>query len=131
MCLSAAMRSPLRSKRAMISPVSPRANASGLTRISVLSIGGGRLAAPNSACRLDARLGRRLDRRLRRAAPAARRGRLARGRRAGRDVGLAVRAELPHRVERLRAVVARVLELAQAARAAQEVLLDLVVAVRT
>src|SRR5947207_12714935 len=31
------MRSPLRSKREMISPVSPRAKASGLTRISVRS----------------------------------------------------------------------------------------------
>jgi hypothetical protein len=30
----------LRSKRAMISPVRPRANASGLTRISVRSITG-------------------------------------------------------------------------------------------
>ena len=41
MCLSATMRRPLRSKRAMISPVRPRANASGLTRIRVLSTGPG------------------------------------------------------------------------------------------
>ena len=33
------MRRPLRSKRAMISPVRPRANASGLTRMRVRSIG--------------------------------------------------------------------------------------------
>src|SRR3954468_22723657 len=39
MRLRAAIRSPLRSKRAITSPVRPRANASGLTRISVLSIG--------------------------------------------------------------------------------------------
>src|SRR5438552_10524131 len=34
------IRSPLRSKRAMISPVSPRENASGLTRMRVRSTGG-------------------------------------------------------------------------------------------
>src|SRR5215211_4443312 len=39
MYLSAAMRRPLRSKRAMISPVRLRANASGLTRMRVLSTG--------------------------------------------------------------------------------------------
>src|SRR3954470_21830962 len=39
MCLRAAIRSPLRSKRAITSPVRPRAKASGLTRINVLSIG--------------------------------------------------------------------------------------------
>ena len=37
MCLRATICSPLRSKRAMISPVRPRANASGLTRIRVRS----------------------------------------------------------------------------------------------
>src|SRR4051794_18742095 len=47
-----------------------------------------------------------------------------------RDLGLAVRADLPRRIEWLGAVRARVLELAQAVRAAQEVVLDLVVAVR-
>ena len=36
--VSAASFRPLRSKRAMISPVTPRANASGLTRIRVRSI---------------------------------------------------------------------------------------------
>src|SRR4051794_40986935 len=45
MCFSATMRSPLRSKRAMISPVRPRAKASGFTRIRVLSIGAGRLSS--------------------------------------------------------------------------------------
>src|SRR4051812_3230088 len=38
MCLSATMRRPLRSKRAMISPVRLRANASGLTRMRVRSM---------------------------------------------------------------------------------------------
>src|SRR4051794_38468619 len=57
-------------------------------------------------------------------APPARRGRHA------RDLRLAVRAELPRGVQRLAAVAARVLELAHARGAAQEVLLDLVVAVR-
>src|SRR4051794_34004761 len=42
MCLAATIVRPLRSKRAMISPLSPRANASGLTRIRVLSLAMGR-----------------------------------------------------------------------------------------
>src|SRR4051812_11207248 len=42
MCLAATIFRPLRSKRAMISPESPRANASGLTRIRVLSVAMGR-----------------------------------------------------------------------------------------
>src|SRR5215211_2801527 len=53
MYLSAAMRRPLRSKRAMISPVRLRANASGLTRMRVLSTGlldsGLRFRAPVAA----------------------------------------------------------------------------------
>src|SRR3954452_25534784 len=48
----------------------------------------------------------------------------------GADLGLAVRADPPRRVERLRAVLARVLELPHAARAPEEVILDLRVAVR-
>src|SRR3954470_21377926 len=39
MCFMAAIRRPLRSKRARISPVRPRANASGFTRIRVRSKG--------------------------------------------------------------------------------------------
>src|SRR3954454_19759090 len=40
MCFRATIVSPLRSKRAMISPVRPFSKASGLTRIRVRSIGG-------------------------------------------------------------------------------------------
>src|SRR5215208_3024025 len=54
----------------------------------------------------------------------------SRARRRGRDLVLAVRAHPPRRVERARAVRAWVLELAQAARAPEEVLLDRLVAVR-
>src|SRR5437016_6012626 len=104
MCFSAAMRRPLRSKRAMISPVSPRLNASGLTRMSVRSIGRGRLAA-----------------RRHRARPAT----------AGaHHVGLAVRADRPTRIERAPAAMAWVLELAKAVRALEERALDVAVAVR-
>src|SRR5919109_2388522 len=134
MYCAATIVSPLRSKRAMISPVRPRANASGFTRISVLSIGGSVSAAP-SARRL-ARCGglfglglRRLggNRRLvRRLAPAAAR----RGRGGCARLSLAVRAHAPRGVDRLRARVAALLELAHAARTAQVVGLDLVVAVR-
>src|SRR5579875_1572347 len=46
------------------------------------------------------------------------------------DFGLAVRAHLPHGIQRPAAVVAGVLELAHAVRAAQELTLHLVVAVR-
>src|SRR4051812_6826295 len=120
MCLRATIVRPLRSKRAMISPVRPRANASGLTRMrvrstwfslcrEVLELAGldrgrlGLLVAPAPAPRGLDRLG---------------------------DLGLAVRAQRPVRVERLAARHAGVLELAMAARAAQEVALDLLVAVR-
>src|SRR4051812_49774112 len=46
------------------------------------------------------------------------------------DLGLAVRADLPARVERAAAGAARLLQAPQAARAAQEALLDVEVAVR-
>src|SRR5271166_4090779 len=178
---SATIWSPLRSKRAMISPVRPRAKASGLTRISVRSIcvppcsscrsrsASGRTArAPHS--RFAGRLGRghrrgaelivlladrlaverrapglrqralqRIPRRPRttgshllqpvlhrRHAPAARAARRARP----RHLGLAVGTERPGPVERTRAVRTALLQLAQAARAADEVALDAVVAVR-
>src|SRR4029450_6741707 len=129
MCASAMMRRPLRSKRATISPVSPRANASGLTRMRVRSMWGGSPWGAPLRGRLEGRprLGLELDLLGARAAPApaaARRGRDA------RDLGLAVRADPPRRVQRLGAVGARVLELAHAAGAAQEVALDLGVAVR-
>src|SRR4051794_25186438 len=137
MCCSATIVRPLRSKRAMISPVRPRAKASGLTRISVLSMASS--VSATTTTRSFARgcglcFGDRLrlgglgrDRRLiRRLAPAtARRGR-------GRSAGLclAERADAPRRVDRLRARVAAFLELAHAARTAQVVRLDLVVAMR-
>src|SRR3954451_8884671 len=104
MCLSAAMRRPLRSKRAMISPLRPRANASGFTRMRVLSIGSGRLGAPPLGDRGSP--GRCGDRRL------------------------AVRADAPARIERAPARLARVLELAHAVRADQERALDVALAVR-
>src|SRR4051794_4278697 len=140
MCFAAMIFRPLRSKRAMISPDRPRANASGLTRISVFSMASS--VSASSATRRLARGGgpgrfgfglriglgrlggdRRLVRRL--AAAAARRGR---GRRA--RLRLAERADPPRRVDRLRAGVAALLELAHATRTAQIVRLDLVVAVR-
>src|SRR6188472_3712300 len=124
MCRSATMRRPLRSKRAMISPVSPRANASGLTRMSVRSIG----SLPSGLLRWRLEGRGRLGFELLGARPAP--ATAARRWRDARDLGLAVRADPPRRVERLAAVQARVLELAHAVRAAQELLLDLVVTVR-
>src|SRR4051812_17862921 len=104
---------PLRSKRATISPVRPRAKASGLTRMSVLSMGGPFGRRRRGAGQL--RGGRRImrDRRLvRRSGPAA----AARGgRRTGAGLRLAVGAQLPGGVDRLPAGEARVLELAHAA----------------
>src|SRR5947207_5421380 len=44
MCFIAAMRRPLRSKLAMTSPVRPRSNASGFTRIRVRSKGASQLS---------------------------------------------------------------------------------------
>src|SRR5687768_3511121 len=111
MCLSAAIRRPLRSKRAMISPVRPREKASGFTKIKVLSTG-----VPFAG--ESGRNGRLL---LGGGTAAARRG-LS-------DLRLAVRADLPARVERLPAGAAGLLEPAQAAGAAQEALLDVEVAV--
>src|SRR3954453_13949248 len=109
---SATIFSPLRSKRATISPVRPRANASGLTRIRVRSI---RFLSSDWYS---------VGRGLFRTAPP--------GRRAGwrLDLGLAVRADPPGRVQGAGAARARVLQLAHAAGAAQEVALDLRVAVR-
>src|SRR6188508_2981118 len=138
MCFAATIVRPLRSKRAMISPVRPRAKASGLTRISVLSMASSvsassatrRLARRGGLCLGDRLRLRRLggDRRLvRRLTPATARG----GRRGRARLGLAERADPPRGVDRLRARVAALLQLAHAARAAQVVALDLVVAVRT
>src|SRR3954454_13354608 len=135
MCFSAAMRRPLRSKRAMISPVRLRANASGLTRMRVrsmnfLSIRFRAAVAAGGDLRTTLARGRRW---LGHdglfggaAATAAARG----GRRDGAGLGLAVGAQLPRRVDRLAARVAALLEAAHAARAAEVVALDLVVAVR-
>ena len=65
MCFSATMRRPLRSKRAMISPVRPRANASGLTRMRVRSMGvsppGGFVSRARRRRRLVRRRGALLD----------------------------------------------------------------------
>src|SRR4051794_26338848 len=116
MSLSCARCRPLRSKRAMISPVRRRANASGLTRIRVRSI-------YVQLLKVEARRGRLAVARGRPPADASR----------PRDVvelRLAVGAELPAWVQRLAACQARVAQLARAARAAQELLLDLVVALR-
>src|SRR6185312_8229372 len=72
MLRSATIASPLRSKRAMISPDRPRAKASGFTRINVRCIGvplvGGRSAAwarPAGRARAARRLGGRDRRRAR------------------------------------------------------------------
>src|SRR3954467_15379704 len=129
MCFRATMRSPLRSKRAMISPVRPRANASGLTRMRVRSIRGGLLRVLLRR-RLERRRRLGLELELVRPARAAAAPAAARRGRDARDLRLAVRADAPRRVQRLRAVHARVLELAHAARAAQELALHLGVAVR-
>src|SRR3954452_7054965 len=120
MCLRATIVRPLRSKRAMISPVRPRANASGLTRMRVRSTWFSLVLKGLELGRLDGRRLRFL------VAPAAAAGGLDRP----SDLRLAVRAQRPLRVERLAAGHARVLELAMAVRAAQEVPLDLVVAMR-
>src|SRR5215216_7127056 len=140
---------PLFSNRRMISPVRPRAKASGFTRMRVRSMwsfdsgvsrSGRRFndrprptfeTPPSEPSSLRATLRRRCvvrDRRLIRrlaTSPAA----CGRGR-GGAGLRLAVGAELPGGVDRLPARVAGVLELAHAARAAQVVALDLVVAVR-
>src|SRR3954447_10720678 len=50
MCLRAAIRRPLRSKRAITSPVRPRSNASGLTRIRVRDTGQLRSELRSSVC---------------------------------------------------------------------------------
>src|SRR4051812_3202219 len=130
----ATMRRPLRSKRARISPVRLRANASGLTRMRVRStywssvVSCFALPSPQAATlqpgdvtsrRRHLSLGRL------RPAPAAR----PRGGRRHR-LGLAERAQLPRRVDRLGARVAALLEAPHAARAAQEVRADRVIAVR-
>src|SRR5215211_7750692 len=133
MCLRATIRRPLRSKRAMISPVRPRSNASGLTRIRVRSTESPFGLATLTPLRFRFAV-RSLDRDLggdgrlvgRRRPPAAA-GRL---RRRGLHLRLAVRAQLPRRVDRLAARVAALLQLAHAARTAQVVGLYLVVAVR-
>src|ERR687898_561849 len=123
------MRRPLRSKRAMISPVRLRANASGFTRIRVrstwLSSGQVRLSGVARCGRLERGLflGRPARPPPLALAPLG-------GRRTGARLGLAVRAQAPGRVHGLAAARAALLELAHAAGAAQVVALDLVLAVR-
>src|SRR4051812_15270891 len=123
----AAIRSPLRSKRAITSPVRARSKASGLTRIRVRLTAGAPL--------LLGWLGPFA--RLRRCLLAARRGLTFRWRLAlfgvttfsarplatAAQVRLAVRAEPPARIDRLAAGRAGVLEAALAVGAAQVVLL--------
>src|SRR3954452_7245197 len=87
--LSGAMRRPLRSKRAMISPVSPRAKASGLTRIRVRSMAG---SLVSELAGLDGLLVVLVLLVSRGATAAARLQRLG-------DLGLAVRAHGPLRLE--------------------------------
>src|SRR3954447_23114320 len=106
MCLRATMRRPLRSKRATISPVRPRAKASGFTRMRVRSMRPGRLAAGRRSA--DGGAPRRRRRHWR----------------------LAVRADAPARIERPAAALARVLELRHAVRADEERALDVAMAVR-
>src|SRR5829696_9420603 len=141
---SRTMRRPLCSNRARISPVSPRAKASGLTRMSVRSMG-----APGSRSGRRGSLvqDRRATRNRLRPRPVVRTRALAAvgvggalgglaspapatGRRRG-HLGLAERADPPQRIQRLGAVGARVLELAHAVGAAQVLALGRVVAVRT
>src|SRR4051812_17003755 len=118
MCLSATIVRPLRSKRAMISPVRPRAKASGLTRMSVRSMGSGSFQTRKVG---DGRreptrraLGPGLGGLGRGARPARALGGRGGGGRDGLHLGLAVRADPPVGVERLGAARAGVLELAQA-----------------
>src|SRR5215211_5578575 len=147
MCVIATITRPLRSKRAMASPVSPRPKASGFTRIRVLST---RLLSsklrPPAGARPETLLlaragGGRLDRLLRRGAR-ARAGGGARGpshgpARAGAGggdlshFGLAVGTYLPARVERFPTHAAGLLEAPQAARTAEKGLLDVEAAVWT
>src|SRR3954462_8353945 len=134
----ATMRRPLRSKRARISPVRPRANASGLTRIRVRSkVWCPPIGVSSYRRRTDVRWGALRPRWAARSAngggggpPGGGGG--AGGPRCGRGgrLGLAEWAQLPRRVDRLSARVAAFLEAPHAARAAQEVRAHGVVAVR-
>src|SRR6478672_2093057 len=102
MCCRATMRRPLRSKRARISPVRPRANASGLTRMRVRSTEGGSLREWLRWVRRAGTLRARLADRGRLgevAGPAA--AAAPRLRRHARDLGLAERADLPRGIQRL------------------------------
>src|SRR5688572_13638059 len=94
----AAILRPLRSKRAMISPVRPRANASGLTRMRVRSIE----VLWSGSAGAGRRFGGDGGLICRRGAPAA----AGRGRGRGPGLGLAVGAQLPGGVDRLAARVA-------------------------
>ena len=141
---------PLRSKRATIWPVRPAGEGvrldqdEGPVAQAGSALGAGcsavepsarRVGVPSGPSAVEAVAGR-LGRRSARAAgvpaggAAGGGGTAARGgRRRLRHLGLAVRADLPARVERAAARGARLLELAHAARAAQERLLDLEAAV--
>src|SRR5215218_1800496 len=138
------MRSPLRSKRAITSPVRARSNASGLTRIRVRLTAGAPLVWLGVGRLFRGAAGRLFALGLR-GSFAGRGGFFAAGRLPSRngallwpplalaagERGLAVGAEAPARVDRLAAGRARVLEAALAVGAAEEVLLDRVLAVGT
>src|SRR5919109_5200977 len=128
MYVRATILRPLFSKRAMISPVRPRANASGLTRIRVRStwflswVSAAlplALSFPPALALLAVTIAVPLDghlmgdgRLVGRDRPPAAARRLRRRRRL--HLRLAVRAHLPRRVHRLAARVAALLELAHA-----------------
>src|ERR1700756_5871697 len=100
----ATRRSPLRSKRAMISPVRFREKASGLTRMSVRSTAAGLLHERGTDLVRRRALCNRLLGAVRAPARTTRR-------RGGRpDLGLAEGADLPRRVQRPPPRVARALE---------------------
>src|SRR5215211_744445 len=145
----ATIRRPLPSKRVTISPVSPRSNASGFTRIRVRSIrllsgresgsagrlraiaggAGGPLDVAVGRSRLARRRWTRRGRTRRRSSGGAAGPRAPAFRRDLPNLGLTVGADLPARIERLAADRAWLLQAAQAARAAEEGLLDLEAAV--
>src|SRR4051794_32444960 len=129
----AVIRSPLRSKRAITSPLRARSKASGLTRIRVRLTAGAPLLfgwlGPFARLRrsfLAARRGLTLRRRLALFGVATF---AARPLAAAAQVGLAVRAESPPRIDRLAAGRAGVLEPALTVGTAQVVFLDRVLAV--
>src|SRR5664280_831074 len=125
-CCRAARRRPLRSNRVMISPVRLRAKASGLTRMSVRST---TVVLLEMGCGSG---GRRLLGGSLRAGRLARAPTLApRGGCCHADLRLTEGTDLPCGIKRASARLARILELAHAVWAAQEIPLHLEVTVGT